>query len=90
MMNHGTPKHEAWTTSSDEEVSLNIQNHNMFSVEYRKVLKGSGINCQPQKPLLDDAVPDLRSELDPLLVLLMIPFPKYSAMTENPSLEFFT
>jgi len=49
-----------------------------------------GINSKPQKPLLDDAFPDLRSEVDPLLVLLIIPFPKYSAMTENPSLEFLT
>lgn len=52
--------------------------------------KKAGINSKPQKPLLDDALPDLRPEVDPLLVLLMIPFPKYSAMTENPSLEFFT
>lgn len=42
-----------------------------------------------QKPLVEVAV-DPRDPAGPLLVLLIIPFPKYSAITENPSFELLT
>jgi len=48
------------------------------------------INGKHQKPLLENAFPNLRHEMDLLLVLLIIAFPKYSAMTENPTFEFLT
>lgn len=43
-----------------------------------------------QKPPIEEVLPACEVSVEGMLVLLMIPFPKYSAMTENPSFEPFT
>ena len=43
-----------------------------------------------QKPLVEEVLPDLTVPVEPLLVLLVTPFPKYSSITENPSFELLT
>lgn len=42
--------------------------------------------CKPQNPQL----PPLSASAGPMVVLLIMPFPKYWAITENPSFEFLT
>lgn len=64
-------------------MSQNVSNRNT------PILKNS--NREKNQKLLPEVPLDLRAPVGPLVVvLLIIPFPKYSAITENPSFELLT
>lgn len=80
--------HLAWLLLNGKNSALSpwmLQHIVVTNIETKKQESNNA-----QRPLLEEMLPDLGSLMGPLVVLLMIPFPKYSAITENPSFELFT